>query len=106
MGCPFFPLAAAAVIVVVAAVPVVAAAVATATAEGAAATAVAEEQNQDDDPKKKKVKHLRAKPIMVNVDGATLPNKHLQDSDLRNALSAHGLEISTASQQDADSKED
>ena len=59
-----------------------------------------------DHPKKKKVKHLRPKPILVEVDGAKLPNKRLQDSDLRNALSAHGLEISTASNEDADSKED
>ena len=59
-----------------------------------------------DHPKKKKVKHLRPKPILVEVDGAKLPNKHLQNSDLRNALSAHGLEISTASNEDADSKED
>ena len=59
-----------------------------------------------DHPKKKKVKHLRPKPILVEVDGAKLPNKHLLDSDLRNALSAHGLEISTASNEDADSKED
>ena len=59
-----------------------------------------------DHPKKKKVKHLRPKPILVEVDGVKLPNKHLQDSDLRNALSAHGLEISTASNEDADSKED
>ena len=48
-----------------------------------------------DHPKKKKVKHLRAKPIMVNVDGATLPNRHLQDSDLRSALEAHGLDVKT-----------
>ena len=53
-------------------------------------------------PKKKKVKHLRPKPIVVEVDGAKLPNKHLQDSDLRTALAAHGLEISTASDADAD----
>ena len=59
-----------------------------------------------DHPKKKKVKHLRPKPILVEVDGAKLPNKHLQDSDLRNALAAQGLEISTASNEDADSKED
>ena len=59
-----------------------------------------------DHPKKKKVKHLRPKPILVEVDGAKLPNKHLQDSDLRNTLAAHGLEISTASNEDADSKED
>ena len=57
-------------------------------------------------PKKKKVKHLRPKPIVVNVDGSTLPNKHLQDSDLRAALAAHGLEISNASDKDADKKED
>ena len=44
-------------------------------------------------PKKKKVKHLRAKPIVVNVDGGTLPNKHLQDSDLRRALAENGLEL-------------
>lgn len=58
-------------------------------------------------PKKKKVKHLRPKPIVVNVDGSTLPNKHLQDSDLRRALSEHGLEISNASTPvDVDKKED
>lgn len=50
-----------------------------------------------DHPKKKKVKHLRPKPILVNVDGSTLPNKHLQDSDLRKALAEHGLEISNPS---------
>ena len=46
-------------------------------------------------PKKKKVKHLRPKPIVVNVDGSTLPNKHLQDSDLRTALAEHGLDMKT-----------
>ena len=48
-------------------------------------------------PKKKKVKHLRPKPIVVNVDGSTLPNKHLQDSDLRRYLRENGLEISNPS---------
>ena len=48
-------------------------------------------------PKKKRIKHLRPKPIVVNVDGATLPNKHLQDSDLRRALAENGLEISNPS---------
>ena len=48
-------------------------------------------------PKKKKIKHLRPKPILVNVDGSTLPNKHLQDSDLRRALEENGLEISNPS---------
>ena len=50
-----------------------------------------------DHPKKKKVKHLRPKPIVVEVDGAKLPNKHLQDSDLRRALEENGLEISNPS---------
>ena len=50
-----------------------------------------------DHPKKKKVKHLRPKPIVVNVDGSTLPNKRLQDSDLRRYLRENGLEISNPS---------
>ena len=50
-----------------------------------------------DHPKKKKIKHLRPKPILVNVDGSTLPNKHLQDSDLRRYLRENGLEISNPS---------
>ena len=50
-----------------------------------------------DHPKKKKVKHLRPKPILVEVDGSKLPNKRLQDSDLRRALAEHGLEISNPS---------
>ena len=49
----------------------------------------------------KKVKHLRAKPILVNVDGAALPNKRLQDSDLRSALEAHGLDVKTIAGADA-----
>ena len=48
-------------------------------------------------PKKKKVKHLHLKPILVEVDGAKLPNKHLQDSDLRRYLRENGLEISNPS---------
>lgn len=50
-----------------------------------------------DHPKKKKIKHLRPKPIVVNVEGSTLPNKHLQDSDLRRYLRENGLEISNPS---------
>ena len=52
-------------------------------------------------PKKKKVKHLRAKPILVNVDGQAQPNKRLQDSDLRSALEAHGLDVKTIAGADA-----
>ena len=60
-----------------------------------------------DHPKKKKVKHLRMKPIVVEVDGEKLPNRHLQDSDLRRYLLENGLEISNPSTPvDADSKED
>lgn len=60
-----------------------------------------------DHPKKKKVRHLRMKPIVVEVDGDKLPNRHLQDSDLRRYLREHGLEISNPSTPvDADSKED
>ena len=50
-----------------------------------------------DHPKKKKIKHLRPKPIVVNVDGSKLPNKHLQDSDIRRYLRENGLEISNPS---------
>ena len=60
-----------------------------------------------DHPKKKKVKHLRMKPIVVEVDGAQLPNRQLQDSDLRRYLRENGLEISNPSTPvDADRKED
>lgn len=60
-----------------------------------------------DHPKKKKVMHLRMKPIVVEVDGSKLPNRHLQDSDLRRYLRENGLEISNPSTPvDADSKED
>lgn len=60
-----------------------------------------------DHPKKKKVKHLRMKPIVVEVDGDKLPNRHLQDSDLRRYLRENGLEISNPSTPvDDDSKED
>ena len=60
-----------------------------------------------DHPKKKKVKHLRMKPIVVEVDGEKLPTHQLQDSDLRRYLREYGLEISNPSTPvDADSKED
>lgn len=50
-------------------------------------------------PKKKKIMHLRAKPILVNIDAATLPNQHLQDSDLRKALAEHGLSLTAQNEQ-------
>ena len=46
-----------------------------------------------DHPKKKKMMHLRPKPIVVNVDPQALENKHLQDSDLRKALSASKSDV-------------
>ena len=52
-----------------------------------------------DHPKKKKMMHLRPKPIVVNVEPQALENKHLQDSDLRKALSAHGLSLKAQNEQ-------
>lgn len=52
-----------------------------------------------DHPKKKKMMHLRPKPIVVNVELQALENKHLQDSDLRKALSAHGLSLKAQNEQ-------
>ena len=49
--------------------------------------------------KKKKMMHLRPKPIVVNVEPQALENKHLQDSDLRKALSAHGLSLKAQNEQ-------
>ena len=43
--------------------------------------------------------HLRPKPIVVNVEPQALENKHLQDSDLRKALSAHGLSLKAQNEQ-------
>ena len=37
------------------------------------------------------------KPIVVEVDGEKLPNRQLQDSDLRRYLRENGLEISNPS---------
>ena len=42
---------------------------------------------------------LRPKPIVVNVEPQALENKHLQDSDLRKALSAHGLSLKAQNEQ-------
>lgn len=52
-----------------------------------------------DHPKKKKMMHLRPKPIVVNVEPQALENKHLQDSDLRKALSTHGLSLKAQNEQ-------
>ena len=46
-----------------------------------------------DHPKKKKMMHLRPKPIVVNVEPQAL------DSDLRKALSAHGLSLKAQNEQ-------
>lgn len=37
--------------------------------------------------------------MVVNVEPQALENKHLQDSDLRKALSAHGLSLKAQNEQ-------
>ena len=41
-------------------------------------------------PKKKKTKHLRAKPLLLNLKALRPEGGALQDSDLRKALEANG----------------
>ena len=43
-----------------------------------------------DNPKKKKTKHLRAKPLLLNLKALRPEGGALQDSDLRRALEANG----------------
>ena len=42
-------------------------------------------------PKKKKTKHLRAKPVLLNLKTLRPEGGALQDSDLRRALEANGF---------------
>ena len=44
-----------------------------------------------DNPKKKKTKHLRAKPVLLNLKGLRPEGGALQDSDLRRALEVNGF---------------
>ena len=44
-----------------------------------------------ENPKKKKTKHLRAKPVLLDLKGLRPEGGALQDSDLRRALEANGF---------------
>ena len=44
-------------------------------------------------PKKKKIKHLHAKPVLIDLKTVRPEGGRLQDSDLRRALEQHGFEV-------------
>ena len=44
-----------------------------------------------ENPKKKKTKHLRAKPVLLDLKSLRPEGGALQDSDLRRALEANGF---------------
>ena len=44
-------------------------------------------------PKKKKIRHLHAKPIMVNLDEIRPEGGKIQDSDIRKALAQNGFAV-------------
>lgn len=44
-------------------------------------------------PKKKKIRHLHAKPIVVNLETIRPEGGKVQDSDLRRALEEHGFAV-------------
>ncbi|MBR3099520.1 MAG: KOW domain-containing RNA-binding protein [Clostridia bacterium] len=46
-----------------------------------------------DRPKKKKTKHLRAKPVLIDLKTARPEGGKLQDSDLRRALENNGFAV-------------
>ena len=46
-----------------------------------------------DAPKKKKVKHVKAKPVRLNLSTLRAEGGPLQDSDLRKALEANGFAV-------------
>ena len=43
--------------------------------------------------KKKKIKHLRAKPVLLNLDAIRPEGGPIQDSDLRRALEDNGFAV-------------
>ena len=49
------------------------------------------ESRKLDKPKKKKTKHVRAKPVLLNLNTLRPEGGQLQDSDLRKALEANGF---------------
>ena len=44
-----------------------------------------------DHPKRKKIKHLRAKPVLIDFGTIRPEGGKVQDSDIRKALEAHGF---------------
>ena len=44
-------------------------------------------------PKRKKTKHLRAKPVLLDLKNIRPEGGRLQDSDLRKALEQHGFAV-------------
>jgi len=44
-------------------------------------------------PKRKKIKHLWAKPVLLNLETLRPEGGKLQDSDLRRALEDHGFSL-------------
>ena len=44
-------------------------------------------------PKKKKCKHVKAKPVQLDLSALRAEGGPLQDSDIRNALETHGFAV-------------
>ena len=44
-------------------------------------------------PKKKKIKHLHAKPVLIDLKTIRPEGGRLQDSDLKRVLEQHGFEV-------------
>ena len=47
-------------------------------------------------PKRKKMKHLWAKPVLLNLENLRPEGGQLQDSDLRRALENHGFSLTNS----------
>ena len=60
-------------------------------ADGDAVTIADGNRHKLANPKKKKTKHLRAKPVLLDLKALRPEGGALQDSDLRRALEEHGF---------------
>ena len=60
-------------------------------ASGGFATIADGKHRRLENPKKKKTKHLRAKPVLLDLKALRPEGGALQDSDLRKALEANGF---------------
>ena len=60
-------------------------------ADGGFATIADGRRHRLENPKKKKTKHLRAKPVLLDLKTLRPEGGALQDSDLRRALEANGF---------------